>query len=94
MSCNFRAFYVACVFVLYSFLLNLKLFFGFIFSDIMCLSMDPHIKMLDFVDEMREIFKFGEEQNFTMKWLDEEGKQGVVSNLTINFLLSGIFSLQ
>jgi predicted ATPase len=39
--------------------------------------MDPHIKMINFIDEMKEIFKFGEEQDFTMKWLDEEGKDSV-----------------
>ncbi|XP_020898457.1 protein kinase C iota type isoform X3 [Exaiptasia diaphana] len=48
-------------------------------GDIMCLSMDPNIKMMNFVEEMKDIFKFSEEQSFTMKWLDEEGDPCTIS---------------
>lgn len=63
----------------YCFLLKFSLNYwaicGYFFcSDIMCLSMDPDIKMNNFIEEIKDIFKFREEQSFTMKWLDEEGR--------------------
>ena len=35
--------------------------------------MENRITLEKFCDEMRDIFRFGEEDEFTMKWLDEEG---------------------
>lgn len=43
------------------------------FSTIMVLSMETRITLEKFCDDMRDIFKFGEDDEFTMKWLDEEG---------------------
>lgn len=40
----------------------------------MVLSMETRITMEKFCDDLRYIFKFHEEEDFTMKWLDEEGK--------------------
>jgi len=39
----------------------------------MVLSMETRITLEKFCDDMRDIFKFGGDDDFTMKWLDEEG---------------------
>ena len=39
----------------------------------MCLSMEERITMENFCNDMREIFKFQRDEDFTLKWLDEEG---------------------
>ena len=39
----------------------------------MVLTMETRITLEKFCYDMREIFKFGDEDDFTMKWLDEEG---------------------
>jgi len=62
------------LFLLVQFFLNYLTLVASFYSDIMCLSMDPNIKMLNFIEEMKDIFKLGEGQSFTMKWLDEEGR--------------------
>lgn len=41
---------------------------------IMVLSMETRITLEKFCDDMRGIFKFGEDDDFTLKWLDEEGE--------------------
>ncbi|XP_022789557.1 protein kinase C iota type-like isoform X2 [Stylophora pistillata] len=46
---------------------------------IMVLSMENRITLEKFCDEMRDIFRFGEEDEFTMKWLDEEGDPCTIS---------------
>lgn len=40
----------------------------------MVLSMETRITLEKFCGDMRDIFKFEEEDDFTMKWLDEEGQ--------------------
>ena len=40
----------------------------------MCLTMDQNITFDDLGDDIRELLKFESEENFTMKWIDEEGK--------------------
>lgn len=46
------------------------------FSTIMVLSMQSRITLEKFYTDMRDIFKFDEDDEFTMKWLDEEGESG------------------
>ena len=46
------------------------------FSTIMVLSMQSRITLEKFCADMRGIFKFDEDDEFTMKWLDEEGESG------------------
>lgn len=43
------------------------------FSIIMVLLMEIRIILEKFCDDMWDIFKFGEDDEFIMKWLDEEG---------------------
>lgn len=73
---------VRCIFVYYadseihtvSFHLSSTLIDVFhYFSTIMVLSMETRITLEKFCDDMRDIFKFGGDDDFTMKWLDEEG---------------------
>ena len=40
----------------------------------MVLSMETRITLEKFCGDMRDIFKFDEDDEFTLKWLDEEGK--------------------
>lgn len=47
--------------------------FAFACSDIMCLSMGDRVKLDTFCSDMRDIFKFQKDEDFTLKWLDEEG---------------------
>lgn len=42
----------------------------------MVLSMQSRITLEKFYTDMRDIFKFDEDDEFTMKWLDEEGESG------------------
>lgn len=42
----------------------------------MVLSMQSRITLEKFCADMRGIFKFDEDDEFTMKWLDEEGESG------------------
>lgn len=37
--------------------------------------METRITLEKFCEDMRDIFKFHEEEDFTMKWLDEEGSK-------------------
>ncbi|XP_020626392.1 protein kinase C iota type-like [Orbicella faveolata] len=46
---------------------------------IMVLSMETRITLEKFCDDMRDIFKFGGDDDFTMKWLDEEGDPCTIS---------------
>lgn len=46
---------------------------------IMVLSMETRITLEKFCEDMRDIFKFHEEEDFTMKWLDEEGDPCTIS---------------
>ena len=39
----------------------------------MVMSMEAHITLERLGDELRDIFKFDHGQQFTLKWLDEEG---------------------
>lgn len=41
----------------------------------MIIYIQPIITLENLCQEMREICKFDHEQNFTMKWVDEEGKR-------------------
>ncbi|XP_027055550.1 protein kinase C iota type-like isoform X1 [Pocillopora damicornis] len=56
--------------------INLRAIFD---GTIMVLSMENRITLEKFCDEMRDIFRFGEEDEFTMKWLDEEGDPCTIS---------------
>lgn len=49
-------------------------------GDIMCLSMEERITMENFCNDMREIFKFQKGEDFTLKWLDEEGDPCTISS--------------
>ena len=40
----------------------------------MVLSMETRITLEKFCGDMRDIFKFDEDDDFTLKWLDEEGQ--------------------
>ena len=42
--------------------------------DILCISMKPEITVDELYADMREVCSFQEEQEFTMKWVDEEGR--------------------
>lgn len=46
----------------------------------MIIYIQPIITLENLCQEMREICKFDNEQNFTMKWVDEEGKMLSSSN--------------
>ena len=39
----------------------------------MCLVMEPSITFEDLCDDITELCKFGSDDIFTMKWIDEEG---------------------
>lgn len=56
--------------------INLKAIFE---GTIMVLSMETRITLEKFCEDMRDIFKFHEEEDFTMKWLDEEGDPCTIS---------------
>lgn len=47
----------------------------------MIIYIQPVITLETLCQEMREICKFDHEQNFTMKWVDEEGKSIFSLNL-------------
>lgn len=40
----------------------------------MVIYIEPGISLEKFQKEMRDVCRFGEEQRFTVKWVDEEGK--------------------
>ena len=42
---------------------------------ILCIRIDPNITLENFLVDMRGICNFPEAQSFTIKWLDEEGKE-------------------
>ncbi|KAH9420487.1 hypothetical protein DERP_000913 [Dermatophagoides pteronyssinus] len=49
-------------------------------GEIMIIYIQPIITLENLCQEMREICKFDNEQNFTMKWVDEEGDPCVISS--------------
>lgn len=49
-------------------------------GEIMIIYIQPIITLENLCQEMREICKFDHEQNFTMKWVDEEGDPCVISS--------------
>lgn len=73
---------VRCIFVYYAdaeihtaLLHSLSTLIDFLhyFRTIMVLSMETRITLEKFCEDMRGIFKFGDDDEFTLKWLDEEG---------------------
>lgn len=44
------------------------------YREIMITYIDPQITLEQLCQEMRDICRFNQEQVFTMKWVDEEGK--------------------
>lgn len=42
--------------------------------EVMITYIDPHITVEQLCQEMRDICRFSQDQVFTMKWVDEEGK--------------------
>ena len=44
--------------------------------------MDPRISYHSLLSDLRDIYKFDAKENFTLKWIDEEG---------MNFSFFGIF---
>ena len=59
------------------------IFFSF-YRDILCVSIDYAITIADLQADMREVCSFPEEQEFTMKWVDEEGEWQAPSTLGRN----------
>jgi len=42
-------------------------------GDVTCLNMDPRISYQSLLSDLREIYKFPPKENFTLRWIDEEG---------------------
>nr|ADZ96017.1 aPKC kinase polarity protein long isoform 1 [Paracentrotus lividus] len=47
---------------------------------ILCIRIDPNVTLDDFLQDMRGICNFQDKQNFTVKWLDEEGDPCTISS--------------
>ena len=42
-------------------------------SDVTCLNMNPRITYQSLLGDLRDIYKFHPKENFTLKWIDEDG---------------------
>eukprot|EP00057_Strongylocentrotus_purpuratus_P029942 XP_780275.2 PREDICTED: protein kinase C iota type isoform X4 [Strongylocentrotus purpuratus] len=49
-------------------------------GSILCIRIDPNVTLEDFLQDMRGICNFPEKQNFTVKWLDEDGDPCTISS--------------
>jgi hypothetical protein len=54
--------------------------------EVMITYIDPHITVEQLCQEMKDICRFSQDQVFTMKWVDEEGKCIISSSLLISLL--------
>ncbi|XP_072035800.1 protein kinase C iota type-like isoform X2 [Amphiura filiformis] len=49
-------------------------------GDILCISINPEVTIDDLYADMREVCSFQEDQEFTMKWVDEDGDPCTISS--------------